>query len=76
MSLQEMKSRLHQLVDTVDDESMLEGASLILSGQLTTLSQLTLEQRDKLSQAIEEHKEGKTVSHEEMKQRHSEWLNK
>ncbi|MBD2753223.1 hypothetical protein [Spirosoma validum] len=76
MSIQEMRSRLHQLVETVDDKLMLEDASLILSGQLTTLSHLTQEQRRQLDQAIQEHKENKTVSHEEMKQRHREWLNK
>ncbi len=76
MSIQEMKSKLHQLIDTVDDESMLEGAGLVLSGKITTLSQLTPEQRNKLDQAIQDHKEGNTVSHEEMKQRYREWLTK
>jgi predicted butyrate kinase (DUF1464 family) len=76
MSIQEMKSKLHRLVDAVDDESTLEGAGLVLSGQMATLAQLTAEQRDKLNQAIREHDEGKTVSHEEMKQRHRAWLTK
>ncbi len=76
MSLQEMKSKLHQLVDAVDDESTLEGAGLVLSGQMATLAQLTVEQRSKLSQTIREHEEGKTVSHEEMKQRNRAWLTK
>lgn len=76
MSIQEMKSKLHQLVDAVDDESTLEGAGFVLSGQMTTLAQLTVEQRSKLNQALREHEEGKTVSHEEMKQRHLAWLTK
>jgi hypothetical protein len=83
MSIQEMKSRLHQLIDSADDEPVLErlldSANQILAdqnAQLANLSDLTNIQRQQLEQALQEHKEGKTVSHEEMKQRHSQWLNK
>jgi hypothetical protein len=83
MSIQEMKSRLHQLIDSAGDEPSLErlldSAKLILadqSAQLATLTDLTDSQRQQLDRAIKDHEEGKTISHEEMKQRHREWLNK
>lgn len=83
MSIQEMKSRIHQLVDSIDDEPALEqllnDANLFASDKSevpATLDDLTHSQRERLEQAIQQHKEGKTVSHQEMKQRHSQWLNR
>ncbi|GAB4026946.1 hypothetical protein [Spirosoma gilvum] len=83
MSIQEMKSKLHQLIDRADDEPTLErlldSAKQILaeqSAKLDTLADLTDSQQQQLNRAIQDHAEGKTVSHEEMKQRHREWLNK
>lgn len=77
-----MKSRIHQLVDAVDDETLLEEASRVLSGQgipfaeykekmkLATLTDLTNQQLKQLEQAIAEHKEGKTLSHEVIRENH------
>jgi hypothetical protein len=89
MSIQEMKSRIHQLVDQAEDEVVLREVSLILSGeadgnpfndltdeQLATLNDLTDAQRERLEQSLNDHKDGRTVSHEDMKQRHGQWLNK
>lgn len=82
MSIQEMKSQLHLLIETVDNEptleQLLDTAKMLITKQpveLATLADLSATQRDRLEQAIKEHKEGKTVSHEEMKQRHRQWLN-
>ena len=83
MSIQEMKSRLHQLIDSATDEpaleQLLDSAKQILTQQadsLVTLSELTDPQRQQLDRAMQDHEAGKTVSHEAMKQRHREWLNK
>jgi len=83
MNIQEMKSKLHQLIDGADDEpaleQLLDSAKRLLADQsiqIATLADLTDVQRERLDQAIQEHKEGRTVTHEEMKQRHSQWLNK
>ena len=83
MSIQEMKSRIHQLVDEIDREpaleKLLETANELWadqSPQLATLTDLTNVQRERLDLAIQQHQEGKTVSHEEMKQRQRQWLNK
>lgn len=82
MSIQEMKSRIHQLVDKMDYEPALEQlleTANVLSDQsppLATLTDLTNTQRERLEQAIRQHQEGKTVSHEEMKRQHRQWLNR
>ncbi len=81
MSVQEIKQRIHHLVDKADDEAslgqVLEMANELLtnlSGQVATLDELTIEQRNRLDQAIDEHRLGKTVSNEDMKQRYRQWL--
>ncbi|GAB4028242.1 hypothetical protein [Spirosoma koreense] len=82
MSIQEMKSRLHQFIDSADEsalERLLDSAKLIVADQsagVATLADLTDQQRQQLEQAIQEHKDGKTVSHEVMRQRHRECLTK
>ena len=83
MSIQEMKSRIHQLVDQIDNEPALErllnDANFFASDASeapATLDDLTHSQRERLEQAIQQHQEGKTISHQEMKERHSQWLNK
>ena len=83
MSIQEMKSRIHQLVDQIEGEpgleQLLETANEIWADQpseLATLTDLTGTHRERLDQAIQQHHEGKTVSHQEMKQQHCQWLNR
>ena len=74
---------MHQLIDKADNiptlERLLDSAEHILANQesaLATLVALTDDQRQQLEKAIQEHEAGKTVSHEEMKQRHRAWLNR
>lgn len=81
MSTQELKSRIYQLVDKIDNQSVLEqllneaNQYVADEAQLqATLEDLTDSQRERLEQAIQQHKEGRTVSHEDMKQRHRQWL--
>ncbi len=83
MSIQEMKSRIHQLVDQIDDEPTLEqllnDANQYAADDLqpqASLNDLADTHRIRLEQAMRDHQEGKTISHEAMKQRHQGWLNK
>ena len=83
MSIQEIRSRIHQLVDKIDDEPALEQllneANQYVADEtqpVATLDKLTDMQRGRLEQAVQQHKEGKTVPHQEMKQRHAQWLNR
>ncbi len=78
-----MKSKIHHLVDEIEDEPALErlfnSAKAILADDtvpLATLAELTTNQRQELDRAIQDHEEGKTVSHEEMKQQRRKWLNR
>jgi len=81
MSVQEIKQRIYQVVDEADDETGLEQvlnmANELLtnqSGQVATLDELTPAQRSRLDESIEQHRLGKTVSNETMKQRYRQWL--
>lgn len=81
MSTQELKSRIYQLVDKIDNqlvlEQLLNEANQYVADEAqlqATLEDLTDSQRERLEQAIQQHKEGRTVSHEDMKQRHRQWL--
>lgn len=76
-----MKSRIYQLVDSINDEPALEqllnDANHYVSENVqppATLENLTATQRERLEQAIEQHKTGKTLSHEDVKQRYRQWL--
>lgn len=61
MSIQEMKSKIHQLVDELQDEIILKEVSRILSGEpeYDILDDLTDEQLAGLEKAREEVRQGK-----------------
>lgn len=67
MSIQEMKSKIHHLVDTIEDEATLEEVSRILSGEYDVLDDLTDEQIAGLEKARQEVREGKGISLAEFK---------
>lgn len=76
MSIQEMKSRIHQLVDEVNDEILLEEVNRILSGQseYDILDDLTDEQLAGIEKAREEVRNGNYVTLAEHKQKIEQWL--
>lgn len=76
MSLQEMKSRIHQLVDAVDDETLLEEVNRVLSGETETdsLDDLTDEQLIKIEEAREAVRQGNYVPLAEHKRKIEQWL--
>ena len=61
MSIQEMKSRIHQLVDEEEDETLLEAVNRILARKSDSdiLDDLTDEQVAGIEQAREEVRQGK-----------------
>lgn len=84
MSVQETKARIHELVDSAQDEAGLE-AALAEANRLLALPQaekdiwddLTPAQQARLEASLEQHhQQGKVISHEEMQRHHSKWLNK
>ncbi|GEM_PF-2014745 len=68
MSVQEIKQRIYHLVDENDNEvalgQLLQNANELLTDQPATLADLTPEQRTRLDNAIQQHRDGKTVSNE------------
>lgn len=76
MSIQEMKSRIHQLVDEAKDETLLEEVNRILSGEseYDILDDLTDEQLAGLEKAREEVRNGNYVTLDEHKQKIEQWL--
>jgi hypothetical protein len=83
----ELKKKLHELIDGIDDEHILKVLNEDVIGyMITTMDEdtnededdfeddLTEEQEKRLEQAIKEADEGKTISYEEFKRRMSKWL--
>ena len=76
MSIQEMKSRIHQLVDEVEDETLLEEVNRILAGNADSdiLDDLTDEQLAGIEQAREEVQQGKGMPLADHKRKIEQWL--
>jgi hypothetical protein len=83
----ELKKKLHELIDGIDDEHILKVLNEdVIAYMITTMDEdtnededdeeddLTEEQLKQLNDAIKEADEGKTISHEEFKRRMSRWL--
>jgi predicted transcriptional regulator len=80
---EELKKKLHELIDSIDDEhtlSVLNEAVVpyVIENRTKEADEsdddLTEEQQAKLEKAIKEADEGKTMSYEEFKRRMSRWL--
>ena len=72
MSIQEMKSKIHHLVDEVEDETILTEVSRILAGEHDILDYLTDEQVAGLEKAREEVRAGKGMPLVEFKRKMEE----
>ena len=77
-----MKIQIYQLVDQAEDESalavVLQQAKDVLANQpeRDILDDLTPVQFAVLERALEQHRIGKTISHDVMKTRINQWLNR
>ena len=71
-----MKSRIHQLVDEVEDETLLEEVNRILArnADRDILDDLTDEQLAGIEQAREEVRQGKGMPLAEHKRKIEQWL--
>ena len=71
-----MKSRIHQLVDEEEDETLLEAVNRILvrKSDSDILDDLTDEQLEGIEQAREEVRQGNYVTLAEHKQMIEQWL--
>jgi hypothetical protein len=79
----ELKKKLHELIDSIDDEHTLSVLNedivpYVIENRTKEADEaeddLTEEQVQQLEKAIKEADEGKTMSYEEFKKRMSRWL--
>lgn len=82
-SKEELKKELHQLIDSIDDEHILnvlneDVVPYVIDNRTRELDEddLTEEQEKELEKAIKEADAGETVSFEEFKKTMSRWLSK
>jgi predicted transcriptional regulator len=74
MSVLELKAKIHQLVDEADDEAQLQTWFALLSGQILDEEvELTPEWEARIEKSIQSVREGRYITHEEMKKRMKEW---
>ena len=77
----ELKAKIHEQVDKLDDETTLQMLQEAVSAysspfQKDILDELSPEQFSRLSESVKQANEGKTLSNDEMKQKVREWLSK
>lgn len=74
MSTIELKTALHRLVDEVDDDVQLQAFLEILSGQSGDEEvEMTPAWEARIEKSIESVREGRYLTHEEMKKRMKKW---
>ena len=77
----ELKAKIHEQVDKLDDETTLQMLQEAVSAysspfQKDILDELSPEQFRRLSESVKQANEGKTLSNDEVKQKVREWLSK
>lgn len=79
--IDELKAKIHQQIDQLDDETalqMLQEAVVAYSTSSTKdiLDDLSPDQLQRLKESIQQANEGKILSHEEVMQKAREWLSR
>lgn len=79
--IKQIKETIHYKVDELEDETTLhllqEAVTAYTSpAKKDILDDLTINQKGRLLQSIQQANKGKTLSHEEIKQRSKKWLSK
>ena len=75
-----LRDDLHRLIDATQDETLLQGVLMILSGRSDYVqgqlwSSLTPEQQDQVLQSDRELNDGESwISNEELKNKNQQWL--
>jgi len=80
-NLQQLKDKIHYQVDEMEDETalqMLQEAIVAYSSpeKKDILDELTDDQKKRLYESIQQANEGKTLTHEEVRQKAKEWLSR
>jgi len=80
MNREKLKAQLHRLIDEIESEvvleNFLEAISDFRSRKSDILDDLSDIQKNRLDGAIKQIKEGKTISHADMKTAVNQWLTK
>lgn len=81
MDKKKLKEKLHRQIDDLEDEMALqmlhEAAAEYAKAEETDVEdELTPEQLKRLEQSIEQHRNGKTYTHEEVQKKIQEWLSR
>ena len=80
-NLQQLKDKIHYQVDAMEDETalqMLQEAIVAYSSpeKKDILDELTDDQKKRLYESIQQANEGKTLTHEEVRQKAKKWLSR
>jgi predicted transcriptional regulator len=77
MTKTEMKQSIHDLVDTIEDESKLEQIQEML-GYWVNKEKVSVspEEMEAIEEGLKDVEEGRTISYEDFKKKHSEWFGK
>jgi len=79
--IKQLKDTIHYKVDELEDETTLNMLQEAITAYTSTkkkdiLDDLTINQKHRLNQSIQQADKGKTSSHEEVKQRSRKWLSR
>jgi gas vesicle protein len=78
--IEELKSLIYSKIDKLNNEAALhlleEAVTAYTSPQKDVLDDLTEKQKERLKKSVEQAKEGKTISNEEVKIKARKWLSK
>lgn len=75
----DLKQKLHKLIESCNDEFLLEEARAVLESPQTSqefLDELDDEDRDAFLEGEEEHEQGHTVTHHRLMHQFGEWKKK
>ena len=79
--VEQLKAKIYQQVEKLEDETALHLLEEAVAAYSTTskkdiVDDLTAEQQLRLKESIQQAKDGKTISNNEVKQKAKEWLSK
>jgi hypothetical protein len=79
--VEQLKAKIYQQVEKLEDETALQLLEEAVAAYSTTskkdiVDELTAEQQLRLKESIQQAKDGKTISNDEVKKKAKEWLSK
>ncbi len=80
MDKEKIKSELHKLIDEIDNEvvleNFLEAIADFHSRKSDIMDELSVAQKNRLAESLDQARTGKTISHAAMKTAINQWLTK